>query len=141
MPSPTIIRSTALALCLALPGWPAAAPAAGPTYTAGQAKRGQTSYQHWCQTCHGSDLDNGEFGGPPLRGSWFRSHWGNGDVGALFAYVRTAMPPDNPSGLNDTTYVDILAFILQANGYPTGSAELPPDANALSEMTLRREGP
>ena len=134
------IRSTTFALCLVLLGWPATAQTSGPTYTAGQAERGQTSYQHWCQTCHGSDLDNGEFGGPPLRGSWFRSHWGNSDVGALFAYVRSAMPPDNPSGLNDTTYADILAFILQANGYPTGGAELPPDANALSEMTLRRQG-
>jgi mono/diheme cytochrome c family protein len=115
-----------------------AAQTARPTYTAEQVERGLTSYQHWCQTCHGSELDNGEFGGAPLRGSWFRSHWGNGDVGALFAYVKALMPPDNPGGLNDTTYVDILAVILQGNGYPPGKDELPADADALARMTLRR---
>ena len=106
----------------------------GPTYTVEQAQRGQASYQHWCQACHGSELDNGEFGGAPLRGSWFRSHWGNGDVSALFVYTKSVMPPDNPGGLNDTTYVDILAFIIQGNGYPPGQEELPADASALARM-------
>ena len=109
-----------------------------PAFTAEQAGRGQAGYQHWCQTCHGSDLDNGEFGGPPLKGSWFNSLWGQGNVGVLFAYVKSLMPPDNPGGLNDTTYVDILAFILQGNGYPAGKDELPPDVDALGRMTLSR---
>jgi mono/diheme cytochrome c family protein len=117
---------------------PLEAQTSGPSYTAEQAERGQARYQHSCQVCHGSELDNGDFGGPPLRGSWFRSHWGSGDVGSLFAYVRAAMPPDNPGGLNDTVYVDILAFILQGNGYPAGKDELPADAGALARMTLRR---
>jgi mono/diheme cytochrome c family protein len=115
-----------------------AAQTSRPTYTLEQVQRGLTSYQHWCQTCHGSELDNGEFGGAPLRGSWFRLHWGNSDVGALFAYVKALMPPDNPGGLNDTTYVDILTVILQGNDYPPGNDELPPDADALAHMTLRR---
>jgi mono/diheme cytochrome c family protein len=112
--------------------------AAEPTYSGEQAARGQASYQHSCQVCHGSELDNGDFGGAPLRGSWFRSHWGSGDAGALFGYVKGAMPPDNPGGLNDTTYADILAFILQTNGYAAGPAELPADAGALSRMSLAR---
>jgi mono/diheme cytochrome c family protein len=110
----------------------------GPTYTLAQAERGQASYEHSCQVCHGSSLDNGDFGGAPLRGSWFREHWEKGDVGALFTYVRASMPPDNPGGLNDTTYADILAFILQGNGYPPGGQELPSDASALQRMLLRR---
>jgi len=109
-----------------------------PTFTAEQAERGQASYRHWCLACHGSDLDNGEFGGPPLKGSWFHQHWGQGNVGVLFAYTKGVMPPDNPGGLNDTTYVDILAFILQANGFTAGKDELPPDADALGRMTLQR---
>lgn len=108
------------------------------TYTAAQAARGQASYEHSCQICHGSTLDNGDFGGAPLRGSWFREHWGQGDAAALFGYVKAAMPPDNPGGLNDTTYADILAFILQGNDYAPGGQELPADAAALQRMTLRR---
>jgi mono/diheme cytochrome c family protein len=119
-----------------------AAPTAGAqpavTYTAAQAARGQASYEHSCQVCHGSSLDNGDFGGAPLRGSWFQEHWGKGEAGALFSYVKTAMPPDNPGGLNDTTYADILAFILQGNDYPPGAQELPADAGALQRMTLGR---
>jgi mono/diheme cytochrome c family protein len=117
---------------------PAAAQTVGPTYTPAQAVRGQASYEHSCQICHGSSLDNGDFGGAPLKGSWFQTHWGNGDASALFAYVKATMPPDNPGGLNDTTYADILAFILQGNGYPPGIQELPSDPNALQRMTLRR---
>jgi mono/diheme cytochrome c family protein len=108
------------------------------TYTAAQAERGQASYEHSCQVCHGSSLDNGDFGGAPLRGSWFKEHWGNSNAGALFAYVKAAMPPDNPGGLNDTTYADILAFILRENSYPPGGQELPSDSAALQRMTLTR---
>jgi mono/diheme cytochrome c family protein len=109
-----------------------------PPYSAEQAERGQASYEHSCQACHGSTLDNGDFGGAPLRGSWFRTHWGSTDVGALFSYLKAAMPPDNPGGLNDSTFVDILAFILRGNGYPPGVQELPPDIDALRRMPLSR---
>jgi mono/diheme cytochrome c family protein len=108
------------------------------SYTIQQAERGQASYEHSCQACHGSSLDNGDFGGAPLRGSWFHTHWGSTDVGALFSYVKSAMPPDNPGGLNDTTFADILAFILRGNGYPPGPQELPADVSALRQMQLRR---
>ncbi len=121
---------------VAAPG--SGAQTAAPSFTAAQAERGQASYEHSCQICHGSSLDDGDFGGAPLRGSWFQKHWGNGHVGALFAYVKATMPPDNPGGLNDTTYADILAFILQGNGYPPGGQELPGDATALQRMPLSR---
>jgi mono/diheme cytochrome c family protein len=111
---------------------------ATPSYTVEQAERGQASYEHSCQACHGSTLDNGDFGGAPLRGSWFRTHWGSTDVGALFSYVKAAMPPDNPGSLNDSTFADILAFILRGNGYPPGAQELPSDPEALRQMPLRR---
>lgn len=135
-------KPRALSLLLAGPLWLLAAPVGAQTpassYTLAQAERGQASYEHSCQDCHGSSLDNGDFGGAPLRGSWFQEHWGNGDVASLFAYVKATMPPDNPGGLNDTSYADILAFILQGNGYAPGDQELPTDAGALQRMTLRR---
>jgi mono/diheme cytochrome c family protein len=130
--------SLLLFLICASPPLPLAAQTAPASYTAAQAERGQASYQHSCAACHGSELDNGDFGGPPLRGSAFRSHWQGGSAGALFGYVKTTMPPDNPAGLNDSTYADILAFVLQGNGYPAGAAELPGDAAALERIPLAR---
>jgi mono/diheme cytochrome c family protein len=134
-----MVRCASLAAALCVVAAPAlSAQTAAPSYTAAQAERGKTSYQHSCQDCHGSELDNGDFGGPPLRGSAFRSHWGSGSAGALFAFLKATMPPDNPGGLTDTTYADILAFVLQGNGYPAGDAELPSDADALQRMMLGR---
>src|SRR5262249_43318791 len=48
---------------------------AAPLYAAAQAERGQSAYRQSCQDCHGSSLDNGEFGGPPLKGGYFRTRW------------------------------------------------------------------
>ena len=39
-----------------------------PSFTSEQAERGHADYAHNCLDCHGSNLDNGEFGGPPLKG-------------------------------------------------------------------------
>jgi mono/diheme cytochrome c family protein len=127
----------AFLICTSAP-LPLAAQTAPVTYTSAQAERGKASYTHSCETCHGSELDNGDFGGPPLRGASFHSHWDSGSAGALFAYLKATMPPDNPGGLNDSTYADILAFVLQGNGYPAGDAELPSDADALQRMPLGR---
>jgi mono/diheme cytochrome c family protein len=123
---------------ISLPASNLGAQTSTPSYTIQQAERGQASYEHSCQACHGSSLDNGDFGGAPLRGSWFQTHWGSTDVAALFSYVRSAMPPDNPGGLNDSTYADILAFILRGNGYSPGPHELPSDIDALKKFPLRR---
>jgi len=52
--------------------------------------------------------------------------------------MQSAMPPDNPGGLSDTAYSDILAFILQRNGYEAGAQDIPTDLRRLEEMTLER---
>jgi mono/diheme cytochrome c family protein len=114
----------------------AAADGAPSLFTAAQATRGEASYDRYCLSCHGSHLDDGDFGGPPLRGSYFRTHWGAGDVAALFAFTKSVMPPDDPGSLSDSTYADILAYILQVNGYRAGERELPADAGAQAGLKL-----
>jgi mono/diheme cytochrome c family protein len=113
-----------------------AAKSATSLFTAAQAARGEASYDHYCLACHGPHLDDGDFGGPPLRGSTFRSHWGAGDVAALFSFTKTVMPPDNPGGLSDATYAEVLAYILQVNGYKAGESELPTDPGAQAGLKL-----
>jgi mono/diheme cytochrome c family protein len=111
---------------------------AAPLYAAAQAERGQAAYRQSCQDCHGSSLDNGEFGGPPLKGGYFRTRWGQGNVAALYGYVSLAMPPDRPGQLSPQTYADLVAFLLSGNGYPAGEKELPTDPNAQQNMSLKR---
>ena len=116
---------------------PAPAPTAL-TFTAEQAERGEAAYARNCQDCHGSTLDNGEFGGAPLNGSYFRRHWGSGSVAALYSKTRTTMPPDRPGQLTDQTYLDLTAFLLSKNGYAAGDKELPADLETQQKMSLKK---
>src|SRR5215467_8187242 len=109
-----------------------------PAFTEEQVQRGRAIYQKNCQDCHGSTLDNGEFGGAPLKGSYFRQHWGSGDVSALFGYVNTLMPPDRPGQLTAQTYADVTAFLLSNNSYAAGTEELTADEDAQRKMTLKK---
>ena len=132
------MRSLALAFGFFFAGACTVLAQSAPSFTASQADRGEASYLHNCRTCHGDNLDDGDFGGAPLKGSWFRDHWGQGDVAALSEFTKTQMPPDRPGGLNDETYADIIAFLLSRNGYQAGDKELPLDETLQRKMTLRR---
>jgi mono/diheme cytochrome c family protein len=121
-------------------GTPSAAKAPGspPSFTEDQAERGHLAYAHNCLDCHGSNLDNGEFGGPPLKGLSFAKHWDAANVAALFGFMKAKMPPDRPGQLNDETYTDIITYILSENGYKPADKELPADAGAQQAMSLKR---
>jgi mono/diheme cytochrome c family protein len=108
------------------------------SFTADQVASGAEIYSRRCADCHGSTLDNGESGGAPLNGSYFRQHWGDGTVAALVAFAKAKMPPDRPGGLSDQNYADLAAFLLDANGYPKGDKALPLDAASQQTMSLKR---
>ena len=114
-----------------------AAPVA-PAFTQTQADRGEAAYDHSCLDCHGSTLDNGEFGGPPLKGASFAKRWSAANVAALFSFMKAKMPADRPGNLNDETYADLTAYILSQNGYQPGDRELASDVNAQQAMRLRK---
>ena len=109
------------------------------TFTEAQATEGQATYAKNCADCHGSTLDNGEFGGAPLRGLWFRNKWGNGSVASLYAFTKAKMPPDRPGALSDKVYADLVAYILSVNGYKPGNQELPADPKAQQPLSLKRD--
>jgi mono/diheme cytochrome c family protein len=46
-----------------------------PSYTDAQAVQGKAAFDRSCASCHGANLDDGEFG-PPLKGVEFRLRWG-----------------------------------------------------------------
>jgi mono/diheme cytochrome c family protein len=121
-------------------GAPATAAAATSpvSFTAEQVTHGSDIYVDRCVQCHGDTLDNGEFGGAPLNGSYFSKHWGGGSVAALVTFMKAKMPPDRPGSLTDQSYADLAAFLLDANGYPKGDKELPPDTPAQQAMSLKR---
>jgi alcohol dehydrogenase (cytochrome c) len=96
-------------------------PAAGP-FTADQAKAGRAAYEADCATCHGSDLAGA--GAPALGGAAFLGPWSTRTTRDLVGLIQTTMPTGNPGGLSEQTYVNIAAYILQANGSTPGTQPL-----------------
>ena len=123
-------------------GAPATANGAGGSvpvsFTADQVTSGSDIYAERCVQCHGDKLDNGEFGGAPLNGSYFKKHWAGGSVAALVGFMKAKMPPDRPGSLTDQSYAELAAFLLDANEYPKGDKELPSDTPSQQAMSMKR---
>jgi mono/diheme cytochrome c family protein len=117
---------------------PAAAQTGPASSTAEQADRGRDLYQKNCGDCHGGNLDDGEFGGAPLKGSYFAQHWGAGTAASLVGFMKLKMPPDRPGRLSEQNYADLAAFILSRNGYAPGAGELPVGDDGQQAMSLKK---
>ncbi len=101
--------------------------AAAAFYTAGQASRGSGLFRDNCVSCHSSS----EF-----SGASFERRWRNRAVGDIYEFVLYSMPDDNPGGLPEQTYADIVAYILELNDFPAGNTELPVSMESLMEMIM-----
>jgi mono/diheme cytochrome c family protein len=108
-------------------------------YTAAQAERGKLVYDARCSRCHASDLHGVR--GAALSGDAFMLHWDAHSVGRLFQRIRDSMPPDGSATLDDAERVDVVAFVLQQNGFPSGSGELPADLAALNGILIKSRTP
>lgn len=117
----------------------AAAAATKPvSYASDQADRGETNFKKYCVECHGDDLRGGLLGGPPLRGLSFEGKYASGaPAGVLFDVMSTTMPPDSPGRFSESTYADLMAYILKRNGFSAG-APLPASSDALYELTIEK---
>jgi PQQ-dependent dehydrogenase (s-GDH family) len=104
-------------------------------FTAEQAAKGKTAYNSNCAVCHGNTMTNGTFG-PPLAGEYFRNKWLGMTVRRFYDHAKT-MPPSAPASLQDDAYADIVAYILEVNGFKAAGIELPAGGQALDKMTIR----
>jgi mono/diheme cytochrome c family protein len=102
-------------------------------YTEEQAKRGQPLYGKYCASCHGEQLTGGE-DSPPLTGGAFLANWNGLTLGDLFERIRVSMPQDRPGRLTRQQNADILAYVLGANQFPAGQAELPTETERLKQI-------
>lgn len=91
-------------------------------YSEPQAARGKEAYSRACAPCHMDDLGGHEYAGA-LAGYPFQLKWEDASVAELYGRIRT-MPLGAAGSLTGQEYLDILAYVLQANGYPAGSEEL-----------------
>jgi mono/diheme cytochrome c family protein len=111
---------------------PAPPPAAGTavvSYTAAQADRGREVFTTICSACHAIN----EF-----RGQQFQLTWRARPIGDFYQLISTAMPQDRPGSLRPEQYAAVVAHVLQLNGHPPGTAELPADQRVLQGMAWPR---
>jgi len=107
---------------------------ATPSFTEAQATQGKAVYDRNCLSCHGANLDDGEFG-PALKGVEFRIRWGAKPIDGLFGEMMR-MPPAAPGSLGEDTYVQLLAFLARENGVLSGTRALSGEPAALRAVAL-----
>ena len=86
-----------------------------PVYSEAQATRGQSVFDGTCSACH----DPSRFIGPE-----FIDVWAGEPLSALYETVSQTMPEDNPGGLEQEQYVDVVTYLLKLNEYPAGDTEI-----------------
>lgn len=100
------------------------------SYTTAQAQSGASLYQQDCALCHLPDL-TGSFEANALNDSNFRNNWSNRGVSDLLSLLRRTMPPQAPGSLDEQQYIEIVAFLLEANAVAAGQTPLTATANAV----------
>jgi mono/diheme cytochrome c family protein len=98
-------------------------------YTAAQADRGEALFRRKCASCHApnrftDDLFYTSFAGKPL--------W------EMFDVISDTMPEEDPGGMKPEEYVDVMAYLLKLNSFPTGADELPVGKDKLSTITMEK---
>jgi mono/diheme cytochrome c family protein len=111
------------------------ATAAAPSFDRAQVQHGKRLYASNCAKCHGADMQG--ITAPALSGAAFapasNAHL---TIGGVYAYMATNMPADRPGKLKDQEYADIMAFLLNANGYAPSGAKMTADSVKASTTPL-----
>ena len=109
-------------------------------FSAAQAKRGLLEYARSCEHCHGPSLTgNPTDEVPSLVADGFMFHWKGRTVQDLYTRLSKSMPSDAPGSLDADTYLDLLAYLLEANGFPSGQQDL--DRDRLSALVIEKSPP
>lgn len=103
-------------------------------YTDAQAAKGEALYTEQCAACHGGDLSGG--GAPALAGADFLGFWDKTPVSDLVEKIQASMPASAPGSLTRAQSAEITAYMLKANKFPAGAADLSADAEALKAINI-----
>jgi ankyrin repeat protein len=109
-------------------------------FTEQQAQRGQQVYQRACAACHLDSLQ-GDDVSPTLLGSAFLRRFAGLSAHEMVQNLRASMPQNAPDSLGDRAYVDLVAYLLKANGSRAGTLELPLDVAELERIAIVEQPP
>lgn len=118
-------------------------------YSPAQATRGKRAFNYHCAFCHTVDPKTSTPADllqalPSTFGGHFLERVVDGKMvypNVLMLYSKLlSMPASNVKSITEQQRVDIAAYILQANGYPSGPDEIPVDVDAMRLMPLNEPG-
>lgn len=140
MKTPPKMIAATLAVLGILPHQARAADTKPALYTAAQAQAGASVYQQSCAVWHGSLLEGGA--APALKGPAFgEMATAQGlTVDSLITVVSATMPQSDPGSLTPNQVNAVVAYILQENSYPAGSAALAPGNATLKDIKVTPPG-
>jgi mono/diheme cytochrome c family protein len=102
-----------------------------------QADRGEREYGRTCAHCHGLSLEgDGAREIPTLVTDQFLRRWRGKPVQALFDALMRSMPADDRGSLTPRATADIIAYLLRANGAPSGDNPLSSERDALASVVF-----
>lgn len=107
-------------------------------YSQAQAARGKDGYVAVCLRCHAPDLAG--VTAPALKGDRFMQSFGGEPLDRLFLKVRDTMPPSFGTVMDEQAKLDIVTYILQVNGFPSGAADLTVSGPDLATAQILRQG-
>ena len=112
-------------------------------YTAAQAERGKDTYAQQCSGCHGDFLDGDGANGRviALSGDAFAENWESASLNDLFAKIGRTMPRGAPGTLSNRQTLELMAFLLQYNGFPAGNGELAETPELAIVDIVGKDGP
>ncbi|HEY7353570.1 MAG TPA: cytochrome c [Terriglobales bacterium] len=93
-------------------------------YSQAQADEGKKTYGEKCSSCHLESLEGGVNESPALKGDEFISHWNGKPLRALYSRILSTMPVNDPGSLEEKETLDLVAYILERNGFPAGKTEM-----------------
>jgi mono/diheme cytochrome c family protein len=108
-------------------------------YTKAQADGAKKQYDTICASCHAftvaakkkpKDL--------PLGDEPFFEAWSGRTLSEMITLIALTMPNDGSATVTDAEAADLVAYILQQNGYPAGSSPL---TKATASIVIQRPGP
>jgi S-disulfanyl-L-cysteine oxidoreductase SoxD len=119
-------------------------------FTAAQAERGRQAFNRNCGLCHttaDSKLTQQQVNEAPLPNSFAAPFLGRVYYGKMIyptvyhLYTKMqSMPGFGNESISQNTRADIIAHILERNGFPAGKTELKPDVEAMGQMMLNEPG-
>lgn len=105
-------------------------------YTKEQADRAKDQFAKMCADCHPFSAAAKKKPNDVLLGDEpFVKAWDDRSLGQMVTTIVMTMPNDGSGAVTDSEGVDLVAYILQQNGYPAGSQPLTKEA--ASDIVLK----